>query len=102
MPDDADRLIRLAQGGNAAACAELYDRHYDAVFRYCYYRLADAGVAQDLTAEVFARMVSSLDRFQANGRPLLAWLYTVARNLIAYHHRRNRHALHVPLDEALP
>ena len=48
MPDDEGRLIQLAQGGNAAACAALYDRHYDAVYRYCYFRLSDEGAAQDL------------------------------------------------------
>lgn len=101
MPDDEVRLIQLAQGGDAAACAALYDRHYDAVYRYLYYRLCDEALAQDLTAEVFVRMVEKLDRFQARGRPLLAWLYTIARNLIADHHRQKKNAAHLSLDEVL-
>jgi RNA polymerase sigma-70 factor (ECF subfamily) len=101
MPDDEDRLIQLAKGGDAAACATLYNRHHDAVYRYCFCRVADTSLAQDLTGEVFVRMVQNLDRFEARGRPLLAWLYTIARNLVLDHHRAEAHTLHLPLDEAL-
>lgn len=101
MPDEA-RLIRQAQKGDARACAALYDRHYDAVYRYCYYRLGEGHAAQDVTGEVFVRMVEKLDTFRPRGRPLLAWLYTIARNLVTDHYRQQGQANHVPLDEALP
>jgi RNA polymerase sigma-70 factor (ECF subfamily) len=100
MSDDEARLIRQAQIGNTEACRELYDRHYDAVYRYCYYRVSDVGLAQDLTSEVFVRMVEKLDTFQPRGRPLLAWLYTVARNLVTDAHRENGRAVHLPLNAA--
>jgi RNA polymerase sigma-70 factor (ECF subfamily) len=102
MMDDEAQLIRLAQQGDAAACTELYDRHYDAIYRYCYCRVSDAGLAQDLTSEVFVRMVDRLDTFKVRGRPLLAWLYTIARNLVADAHRQHGKAIHLPLDSASP
>ena len=71
MPEDEFRLIQLAQCGDAEACAALYSRHYDAVYRYCYYRLGDSSLAEDLAGEVFVRMVEKLDTFQLRGRPLL-------------------------------
>ncbi len=101
MPDEA-RLIRQAQEGDAQACAELYDRHYDAVYRYCYYRLGNELAAQDVTGEVFVRMVEKLDTFRPQGRPLLAWLYTIARNLVTDRYRQQSQANQVALDEALP
>jgi RNA polymerase sigma-70 factor, ECF subfamily len=100
MSDDEARLIQLAQQGDAGACATLYNRHYDTVYRYCYYRVKDADLAQDLASEVFVRMVQSLGTFRGRGRPLLAWLYTIARNLIADVYRQNRRATHLPLEEA--
>ena len=100
MPDDEARLIQLAQRGDANACAALYDRHYDAVFRYCYYRVNDVTLAEDLTSEVFVRMVEKLATFRLCGRPLLAWLYTIARNLVTDAHRDNGRATHLPLEEA--
>jgi RNA polymerase sigma-70 factor (ECF subfamily) len=97
--DDETRLIQLAQKGNAGACASLYDLHYGAVYRYCYYRVGDEGLAEDLASEVFMRMVERLDRYQVRGRPLLAWLYTIARNLVIDAHRRRGRASHVSLAE---
>jgi RNA polymerase sigma-70 factor (ECF subfamily) len=100
MVKDEIRLIQLAQRGDAEAYAVLYDRHYDAVYRYCYYRVSDVTLAQDLTSDVFVRMVAKLDTYRVRGRPLLAWLYTIARNLITDLHRQNGQAAHVPLEEA--
>jgi RNA polymerase sigma-70 factor (ECF subfamily) len=99
MQDDQTGLIQLAQQGDAEACAELYNSHYDAVYRYCYYRVSDAQLAQDLAAEVFVRMVEKLDSFQFRNRPLLAW-YTIARNLVADAYRQEGKVQHLPLDEA--
>jgi RNA polymerase sigma-70 factor (ECF subfamily) len=98
--EDETRLIQLAQQGDAEAYGVLYDRHYDAVYRYCYYRVSDLTLAQDLTSDVFVRMVAKLDTYRIRGRPLLAWLYTIARNLITDLHRQNGQASHVPLEEA--
>ena len=100
ISEDESRLIQRAQRGDRAAYAELYDSHYDAVYRYCYYRVGDAELAQDLTAEVFVRMVEKLHRFKVRGRPLLAWLYTIARNLTADLYREKGKVAHLALDEA--
>jgi RNA polymerase sigma-70 factor (ECF subfamily) len=100
MSDDEARLIQLAQRGDAGACATLYNRHYDTVYRYCYYRVKDADLAQDLASELFVRMVQSLGTFRGRGRPLLAWLYTIARNLVTDVHRQKARAFHLPLGEA--
>ncbi len=100
ISEDESRLIQRAQRGDKAACAELYDSHYDAVYRYCYYRLGDAELAQDLTAEVFVRMVEKLERFKLKGRPLLAWLYTIARNLTIDVYRKQEKVTHLSIDEA--
>ena len=94
-------LVRKAQGGDADAYSAIFDQHYSPVYRYLFYRLGDVKLAQDLTSEVFVRMVEKLDTFEPSGRPLLAWLYTIARNLVADDYRRNGKVTHLPLDEAL-
>lgn len=101
MPDDA-ALIQRAQSGDAAAFAEIYDRYQPPVYRYIYHRVGSEHAAEDLTAEVFVRMVEKIYRYAYRGRPLLAWLYTIARNLVADHHRQRRQLPPVPLDENMP
>ena len=79
--DDME-LVERAQSGNIAAVGELYDRHRPQIFRYIRFRVANVQVAQDLTGEVFLRMVDHLPKFQPRGVPFSAWLYRIARNLI--------------------
>jgi RNA polymerase sigma-70 factor (ECF subfamily) len=101
MSEEELRLIRRAKRGDPAAFAEIYDTHYPAIYRYIFFRVGSEPVAEDLAGEVFVRLVEKIDQFTYRGRPLLAWLYTIARNLVADHHRHTGKATLVPLDEGL-
>jgi RNA polymerase sigma factor (sigma-70 family) len=60
---------------------ELFERHFDAVYRFCERRIGRAA-AEDLAGETFRRAFefrSRYDREQDNARP---WLYGIAMNLI--------------------
>ena len=89
---DEAQLIRRAKQGDQTAFAEIYTRHHDAVYTYLFYRVNDVQVAEDLTGEVFLRLVTKMDRFTYRGRPILAWLYTIARNLLVDHQRKQAQA----------
>lgn len=93
--DDA-LLVQCALDGDKSAFVTLYERYQPPVFTYVYYRVDDQTLAEDLTAEVFVRMVSKLHTYRANS-PLLAWLYTIARNLIADYYRQASRV--TPLNE---
>jgi len=101
MSDDERGLIKRAQVGERSALGVLYRQHQPAIFTYLYYRLGDQAAAEDLAAEVFVRMVEQIERYRDQGRPILAWLYTIARNLLTDHYRRNGRAQLMPLDEQL-
>lgn len=55
------------------------DEHYDKIYRYCYFKLKNQHLAEDITQETFLRFMES-NSYKDIGRPL-AYLYTVARNL---------------------
>jgi RNA polymerase sigma-70 factor (ECF subfamily) len=67
---------------NPAVFVQLYRRHYDAVFRYCVHRLFDRHMAEDITAEVFLKVVENLDRFRGDEKQFRNWLYKVATNAV--------------------
>lgn len=94
-------LIRRACGGDAAAMGEIYELYQPAIYSYVYYRLGDSAGAEDLTAEVFVRLVAKVHTFEDRGKPILAWLYTIAHNLVANHHRRDGRWQWLPLDETV-
>jgi len=99
MPREEATLLQRAKEGDPAAFAEIYDEYQPAIYRYVLYRVDDIATAEDLTSEVFVRLVKNIDRFTYRGLPLLAWLYTVARNLVADHYRHTRQLVPLSLAE---
>ena len=92
-------LVKQAQQGDKAAFERLYNMHHEAIFSYIYYRVGNAQQAEDLTGDVFVKMVDKIDTFTSGTRPFLAWLYTVAGNLVRDTMRRQQKIDWVPLDE---
>ncbi|HUV88383.1 MAG TPA: sigma-70 family RNA polymerase sigma factor [Anaerolineae bacterium] len=101
MSSDEAQLLQRAKEGDPAAFAEIYDLYQPLIYRYVSYRVDDAGTAEDLTGEVFVRLIEKIDRFTYRGLPLLAWLYTIARNLVADHHRHAGQSVSLALEEHL-
>jgi len=93
-------LIALAQRGDEEAIGALYDTHCQAVFRYFKARLGDQQIAEDLTGEVFKRMLTALPQYRVIDLPSRAWLFRIAHNLLVDHYRRERGHTIVPLQEA--
>jgi RNA polymerase sigma factor (sigma-70 family) len=65
---------------------EAYEAHWAKIFRYCLFRTNSRPEAEDLTAEVFRKLLES--RKQPEPGFLLPWLYRVARNLCVNHRSR--------------
>ncbi len=79
------------------AFGELYDRYFDPVYRYCLTRVGDRAEAEDLTSLVFAQALTALPRYR--DRAFRSWLFTIAHNAVANHHRARRPVR--PLEDAL-
>ena len=94
-------LVRRAQAGEQDAFVALYESNYVSVYNYAYYRVHDAAIAGDIAGEVFARMVAKIDRFTYTDRPILAWLYTIARNLVVDYQRRQQRQGAEPIYDLL-
>ncbi len=88
-PADEQELAKRAAAGDRRAFAELYDRHVDAVYRYAFFRVRSDAEAEDVTSEVFQRALIAMPRYEPR-RPFLAFLYTIARNVVADRFRRVR------------
>ena len=92
-------LVQRAQGGDAEAFGELYDRYVDLVYRYIYYRVGTTQLAEDLTSETFLRALRRISSFTWQGRDVGAWFVTIARNLIADHYKSGRYRLELTTDD---
>jgi RNA polymerase sigma-70 factor, ECF subfamily len=80
--------IQRAKKGDAEAIAALYQSNAQIIYRYVAYRVPTTADAEDLTAEVFLRMVEGLPSYQLSNVPFEAWLYRIASARIADFYRR--------------
>jgi RNA polymerase sigma factor (sigma-70 family) len=75
------------------AFEEFYLEHVEAVQRFVARRVPDPHLAADLTGDVFLAAIDSAHTYRPeSGRPI-AWLFGVARNVIAGESRRNAREL---------
>ena len=68
--------------------SQIYHEHRQSILNYVYYRTGDQDLAEDITSEVFMKMVEQYERTFNKGKPVAPWLYAIARNLLIDHHRR--------------
>jgi RNA polymerase sigma-70 factor (ECF subfamily) len=90
--------IARAKQGDQEALRYLYIRYADNVYSYVATMLRDHHDAEDVTQQVFAKLIAVLARYEDRGTPFLSWLLRLARNA-AIDHMRARRA--VPVAEPL-
>jgi len=82
-------LVDAARVGDEGAIAELYNRYFPRLYRYMLVRTGNVGDAEDLTEEVFIRVLDALERFEWRQVPFSAWLFRIAHNAVVSHQRRD-------------
>ncbi len=64
------------------------DEQYDKIYKYCYFKVNNKEIAQDITQETFLKYFEQ-KTYISRGKPL-AYLYTIARNLCNDYFRKNK------------
>ncbi len=72
------------------AFAELYESCFPAVFHYIQFRCPDGAAVQDLTAQVFEKVMLQIGNYRSAKAPFEAWLFAIARNTVTDWQRRQR------------
>jgi len=90
--------VRQVQKGDVESFAHIYRRYVSVVYAYLAHRAEDWSTAQDMTSETFLRAFRGVQKLAYQGKPLRAWLLTIARNVSLDHHRRHSRRL-VLVDE---
>lgn len=80
-------LVERAKAGDSEAFAQLYTIYY-ARLRVFAENRADPQLADDFVQNTFTKAWDKISTVSWQGTDILAWLYTICRNLIADHYRR--------------
>ena len=84
------KAIACAKAGDVSALHFLYVRYADDVQGYVRSIVRDRHEAEDITQDVFARLITAIAHYEQREAPFAAWLLRVARNAALDHLRRRR------------
>ena len=94
-------IVERAKGGDGDAFAQLYDRYFDLVFRFIYFRVNDRALAEDFTSETFLRALRRIGTINYQGRDIGAWFITIARNIVLDHVKSARNRLEITTADTI-
>jgi RNA polymerase sigma-70 factor (ECF subfamily) len=93
------RAVEQAKAGDPDAVRFLYLRYADNVYGYVCSIVRDDHEAEDVTQQVFAKLLGVLVRYEPRSVPFSAWILRVAHNTAIDHVRARRP---VPVEEVRP
>jgi len=97
---EALKIVRRAKDGDHDAIGQLYMTTAPSIYRYLLNRGVSPDITEDLVQESFLRVIESLDRYDEQRHPFVAWLYGIARNALhEYMRKKEKDALSTPLPE---
>ena len=98
---EEESLVRRAQQRDEEAFAQLYEQHFDRIYRYVTIKIGDQTEAEDLTQQVFIKALHSISSFRWKGVPFSAWLFRIAHNQVVDYLRKKGKYTTTPLLDSL-
>jgi RNA polymerase sigma-70 factor (ECF subfamily) len=90
------QAVKRAQSGDREALGFLYARYADNVYGYVRSIVHDQHEAEDITQQVFAKLIHVIGKYEERDVPFFAWILRVSRNVAVDHIRRQRM---IPVEE---
>jgi RNA polymerase sigma-70 factor (ECF subfamily) len=95
---DDSALIAATRAGEQAAFGVLYDRYFDKIYRFTYYKTFSRETTEDIVSDVFHKAYERLNSFEDARGTFSQWIYRIARNAIIDHYRTQKKT--VPIEDA--
>ena len=83
------------------AISAVYDRYFSDVYRFVLYRLNDEALAEDVSGDVFVRLLEALKKKRGPDKNIKAWLLSTASHVVTDHLRRHYRRPTTNLPETL-
>ncbi len=84
---DAHLLAQL-RDLDSEALTQVYNRYHTPLYRYISFRVDDSQTVEDLTSEVFTRLLSALQKGKVPQDTVKGWLFGVASHVVNDHYRQ--------------
>lgn len=89
MEEHSDEsLMAQVADGNLDNLKILFERHHVHVYNFLFKMSGDRMLSEDITQDVFYKLMKYRDSY--NGGNFISWMFTIARNNLKTHYRRNK------------
>lgn len=95
-----EALLAEALEFGDAALGELYDRYERKIYAYIYRRTGEPDLANDLTAQVFFKVLEAIRKQKAWQSSFSGWIFRIAHNVVVDHYRRRNRRSQVSIEDA--
>lgn len=83
-------LVTQTKAGKEQAYVKIYNKYYDDIYRFIFFRVSSQAVAEEIAAEVFLAVWKYITEKQETIDNCRALLYKIARNMIVVHYRKHK------------
>lgn len=96
-----EQLIIEAAKQNPEFFGPLYDKYYKQIFGYVYQRMENKDTAFDLTAQVFLKALTNINRYEFKGVPFASWLFRIAHSEVMqlFRDQKNKRAINADIGD---
>lgn len=104
MPNVQDdfTLLHRARSLDPEAIEEIHDTYYVPIYRYIIFKVDDHQTSEDLTSEVFSRLLQALQDRTAPVNTIRGWLFSVAAKVVSDYYRKQYQKEKTNLDNFSP
>ena len=95
---DEEVLVQRAQQKDNQAFAQLYEAYFEKIYRYISFRVRNEMEAEDMTQQVFMKVLNSISTYKSKGVPFSSWIYRIAHNLVVDFMRQQNKKTTVDID----
>lgn len=72
---------------------ELYEYYFPRIYNYIFARVGDSSAADDITGDVFEKIVTKIDKYKPECGRFSTWIFTIAQNEVTDYHRKRKKSL---------
>ena len=83
-----EKLMAEVAAGDLDLLKILFERHHVHVYNFLYKMSRDKMLSEDITQEVFYKLMKYRNSY--NNGSFVSWMFTIARNSLHTHYRRNK------------
>jgi len=97
--DDFTPLAVRLRESDSLAAEKLYEKLFDKVFGFCMNKTSNRTTAEDLTQDIFLKLIDRIETFDETRGNFLVWFWQLARNTVTDFYRKQKEVHFSDIEE---